>query len=179
MCILAILPPAPKGERQPIDGKVCVAVLPSGSQRAAMQKRAAEQKTKKYKKTQMEDDKDNMFLGASPLIFQRAEELRKKMTEAEKKLWEVLKNKKLGGFKFRRQHPILKFILDFYCHEAKLGIEIDGEVHNSKGQKFYDDDRTEILKEYGINIIRFYNDEIIDNLEEVKFKILSELQKET
>lgn len=129
-------------------------------------------------KTQMEDNKDNMFLGANPLIFQRAEDLRRKMTKTEKELWEVLKNKKLGGFKFRRQHPISKFILDFYCHEAKFGIEIDGKVHNSKSQKFYDDDRSEILREYGIKIIRFQNDEIIENIEEVKLKILSELKRE-
>ena len=124
----------------------------------------------------MEDNKNNMFVGASPLIFQRAVELRNKMTEAEKILWEVLKSKKLGGYKFRRQHSILKFILDFYCHTAKLGIEIDGENHNLKDQKFYDDDRTEILKEFGIKIIRFQNVDIIENLEEVKLKILSELE---
>jgi len=124
----------------------------------------------------MDDNKNDMFLGASPLIFQRAEELRKKLTEAEKKLWEVLKNKKLAGFKFRRQHPILKFILDLYCHEAKLGIELDGEVHNSKGQKFYDDDRTQILKEFGITILRFKNDEIFDDIERVKQAILTELE---
>ena len=113
----------------------------------------------------MSDKKNDMFLGANPLIFQRAEVLRKKMTEAEKILWEVLKTKKLSGYKFRRQHPILKFILDFYCHESKLGIEIDGQVHNSKEQRFYDEDRTDILKEYGIKIIRFHNNEIIENLE--------------
>lgn len=126
----------------------------------------------------MSDKKNDMFLGANPLIFQRAEVLRKKMTEAEKILWEVLKTKKLSGYKFRRQHPILKFILDFYCHESKLGIEIDGQVHNSKEQKFYDEDRTDILKEYGIKIIRFHNKEIIENLEVVKLKILSELIRE-
>ena len=126
----------------------------------------------------MSDKKNDMFLGANPLIFQRAEVLRKKMTEAEKILWEVLKTKKLSGYKFRRQHPILKFILDFYCHESKLGIEIDGQVHNSKEQRFYDEDRTDILKEYGIKIIRFHNNEIIENLEVVKLKILSELIRE-
>lgn len=126
----------------------------------------------------MSDNKNDMFLGANPLIFQRAEVLRKKMTEAEKILWEVLKTKKLSGYKFRRQHPILKFILDFYCHESKLGIEIDGQVHNSKEQRFYDEDRTDILKEYGIKIIRFHNNEIIENLEVVKLKILSELIRE-
>ncbi|MGE5357300.1 MAG: endonuclease domain-containing protein [Deltaproteobacteria bacterium] len=126
----------------------------------------------------MSYNKNDMFLGANPLIFQRAEVLRKKVTEAEKILWEVLKTKKLNGYKFRRQHPILKFILDFYCHESKLGIEIDGQVHNSKEQRFYDEDRTDILKEYGIKIIRFHNNEIIENLEVVKLKILSELKRE-
>jgi len=125
----------------------------------------------------MEDKKDNMFLGASPLVFQRAKELRKKMTETEKILWEVLKNKQLGGFKFRRQHPILKFILDFYCHEARLGIELDGKIHESCDQVFYDNDRTEILNEFGISILRFQNDDIINDIERVKLDILKELNK--
>ena len=126
----------------------------------------------------MDENKNDMFLGATPFIFQRAEELRENMTETEKKLWEVLKSKKLSGYKFRRQHPIQKYILDFYCHEARLGIEIDGEVHNSKGQKFYDNDRSKILEEFGIKIIRFQNRDIIENIEEVKDRILTELSKE-
>ncbi|HAQ37227.1 MAG TPA: hypothetical protein DCX89_09280 [Saprospirales bacterium] len=125
----------------------------------------------------MEVDKDNMFLGANALIFRRAEELRSRMTPPEKELWEVLKNKKLGGYKFRRQHPILKFILDFYCHEAKLGIELDGNIHEIPGQEIYDKERTEVLNEFGITIIRFQNDDILNDIERVKLDILKELEK--
>ena len=126
---------------------------------------------------QEEDKKDDMFLGASPIIFKRAEELRKNMTEAEEILWNELKNKKLGGYKFRRQHPILKYILDFYCHKVKLGVELDGDIHNSKGQKFYDQDRTENINKYNIEIIRFHNDEIKNNLSTVKKRILNKLKE--
>ena len=116
---------------------------------------------------------DNMYFGASPEIFRRAKELRKNMTNAEKILWEELKDKKLGGLKFRNQHPISKYILDFYCHNKKIGIEIDGEIHNDKARKFYDTDRTENLYSFGIKIIIFKNEEIFNNIEDVKKKILS------
>ncbi len=119
--------------------------------------------------------KDNMFLNASPYIFKRAEELRKNMTKTEKILWNELRKNKLKGYRFRRQHPILRYILDFYCHHKKLGIEIDGNIHNN--QKFYDDDRTTNLMHYDIKIIRFSNNEILNNLEKVKKKILLELKR--
>jgi len=121
----------------------------------------------------MEEIKDDMFLGASPLIFKRAEELRTKMTKAELILWNVLKKKRLNGYKFRRQHPILRYVLDFYCHQKKLGVELDGKIHNN--QKLYDGDRTNNLKFYDVKTIRFTNEEIFNNLEEVKSKILLEL----
>lgn len=70
-----------------------------------------------------------MFFGASPKIFQRATELRKNMTEAERILWSALRRKQLSGKRFRRQHPIETFIVDFYCHEARLVIEVDGGIH--------------------------------------------------
>ena len=70
-------------------------------------------------------DNNNMHLNASPEIFVYAKKLRLSMTESEQILWEILKNKKFSGLKFRRQHPILKYILDFYCHSEKLGIELD------------------------------------------------------
>jgi cyclase len=74
---------------------------------------------------------DQMFYGALPLIFERADGLRKNPTEEEKILWERLKAKKLG-VKFRRQHPIWNYIADFYCHELKLVIEVDGSIHDVK-----------------------------------------------
>lgn len=73
---------------------------------------------------------ENLFYGASHLIMSRARELRKKMTPSEKTLWEYLKNKQLLGLRFRRQHPIDIFIVDFYCHNIKLVIELDSDIHN-------------------------------------------------
>ena len=72
---------------------------------------------------------ENLFFGASPEIHKFARELRRNLTEAEKILWQELRNRKLGGFKFRRQHPINKFVADFYCHEVKLIVELDGSQH--------------------------------------------------
>ena len=111
---------------------------------------------------------------APPDIFKNAAKLRDSMTETEKLLWEKLKLKPLG-FKFRRQHPINLYILDFYCHKLRLSIELDGEYHLSKEQKAKDLERTKTLNELGIKEIRFTNKEIIDNIENVMSKICSEL----
>ena len=119
-----------------------------------------------------------MHDGASPKIFQFARELREKMTEAEKILWEELKEKKLDGYKFRRQHPFAKFILDFYCHKAKLAIELDGGYHNDKEQKEYDKMRTSHLKEVGITEIRFKNQAVLTDLKSVLIKIRTTLKEQ-
>ncbi len=91
----------------------------------------------------------NMQCGASKAIFQYAEVLRKTMTEAEKIVWEKVCKKQLG-VRIRRQHPIYKYIADFYCHEFKLTIEIDGGIHSIKENKEYDINRVVTLKEFGI-----------------------------
>ncbi len=96
--------------------------------------------------------------------------LRKRATPAETILWEEIRNRKLGGLKFRRQYPVLGFILDFYSAERSLGIELDGSIHDS--QKEYDEWREKLIQEKGIRIVRFSNQEIVENLEEVKRKIL-------
>ena len=96
--------------------------------------------------------------------------LRKVATPAEVILWEEIRNRKLGGLKFRRQYPVLGFILDFYCAEKSLGIELDGSIHDT--QKEYDKLREKVILEKGIRICRFSNQEIVENLEEVKRKIL-------
>ena len=108
-----------------------------------------------------------MFYGASASIFRNAEQLRNNMTPAEKKLWTALSNKKLNGFRFKNQHPINKFIVDFYCHKAKLVIEIDGEVHNGIEQADYDIGRTYEIESFGLMIIRFTNDQVEKHCEEV------------
>ncbi len=121
-------------------------------------------------------NKDTMHFGASPAIFKVARELRQKMTLAEKILWEELRDKRCEGIKFRNQHPVLRYVLDFYCHQYRLGIELDGGVHNTKSQVVYDEDRTKNISECGLRIIRFKNSEVIENVEEVINKILEKLE---
>jgi len=115
---------------------------------------------------------DNLFYDASPTIHAFAKELRKNMTPAEKILWDRLRNRKVANCKFRRQHPIDIFIADFYCHEKKLVIEIDGEVHNQ--QKEYDINRTAEMENYGITVVRFTNEEVEKELENV-IKMIEEV----
>lgn len=116
-----------------------------------------------------------MHYGASKIIFQYAEMLRKNMTVAEKIVWERLSNNQLGK-RIRRQHPLHHYIADFYCHELKLVIEIDGGIHLLKENRSYDITRTTSLNEFGIQIIRFTNDQVINNvdqiIEEIKKKII-------
>ena len=105
--------------------------------------------------------------GAKPEIFERAQQLRKVMTEAEEKLWKRLRNRKFEGLKFRRQHPVSRFIVDFYCHEKRLVVEVDGSIHDLQEVKERDEGREEELKNLGLNVIRFTNEEIeydIDNV---------------
>jgi very-short-patch-repair endonuclease len=93
-----------------------------------------------------------------PVIRERARQLRQPQTPAEAKLWNHLRRKQLGDLKFRRQHPIDRFIVDFYCAEHKLVIEVDGDTHAM--QEEYDAARTEWLQDRGYRVIRFTNDEV-------------------
>ena len=89
-----------------------------------------------------EEYNDNLHKGAIGKLYQYGRELRQSSTKAEKILWEYLRNRNLDGMKFRRQHPIDKFIADFYCHEKKLVVELDGAVHDDKMNAQYDEART-------------------------------------
>ena len=101
-------------------------------------------------------------------LLKNARELRKNQTEAEELLWQLLRNRQVNNLKFRRQHPLkVGFILDFYCAEAKLGIEVDGAYHNQNEQQKYDAERTKIIGEYDIRIIRFTNEQVLQNTEQV------------
>ena len=102
-------------------------------------------------------------------IIQVARDLRKGQTDAEKKLWERLRDRRLGGYKFRRQYAIGRYIADFYCSEAKLVIEVDGPVHQE--QREYDDYRENEIMLREITVIRFTNDEVDTNIEGVLEKI--------
>lgn len=110
---------------------------------------------------------NNMFYGASPAIFEKAKMLRLNMTRHEKLLWEELRLNKIIGLRFKSQHPIDTFIVDFYCHKLMLVIEVDGESHNSEDQKKYDQNRTMMMKELGITILRFRNEQVENRLQEV------------
>ncbi len=101
----------------------------------------------------------------SKLLFRRRE-LRHKQTQEEKILWEVIRNRKLG-FKFRRQYSVGGYVLDFYCPEVKLAIELDGSQHFEKENLEYDEDRTDYLEVLGCIVLRFKNKEINENLEKV------------
>jgi len=107
-----------------------------------------------------------MHAAADGRLFVYARVLRKTMTHCESILWECIRNNKLG-VKFRRQHPIEAFILDFYCHELKLGIEVDGSIHEYGDNQLYDAGRTIQLNEYEIRIIRFRNEEVLNDVERV------------
>jgi very-short-patch-repair endonuclease len=129
---------------------------------------------KKDKKSQLQND-DSMWKGAPPESFLKAKELRSRLTNAEKILWEELKGNKFNGQKFRRQHPIGIYIVDFYNHKNKLVIEIDGGYHDNAEQKLIDFTREEFLKLNGLKVIRFKNESITQNLSFVLEKINEEL----
>jgi very-short-patch-repair endonuclease len=91
-------------------------------------------------------------------------------------MWTRLKNKQVAGFKFRCQHPIYRYILDFYCHEKLLAIEIDGDIH--KERKDYDAYRDEFMKSLGIRTLRYNNSEIITDVDSIICRIKAELSRD-
>ncbi len=101
-----------------------------------------------------------------PTILQRSRDMRQPLTAAEKKVWDRVRNHQLG-FKIRRQHPVGRFIVDFYCAQAKLIIEIDGDTHAEPDQAEYDQARTSWLEAQGYRVIRFQNADVHKNLEAV------------
>ncbi len=119
----------------------------------------------------MESYNDNLHKNPSPVLYEYAKQMRRNSTEAEEILWQRLRNKQIAGLKFRRQHPIDKFIVDFYSHEINLAVELDGNVHDQAEQRDLDKGRTETLKEFGINLIRFNNEEVLNNIETVINKL--------
>ncbi len=106
-------------------------------------------------------------------MVELARELRKKWTKPEEILWEILRSSNLGWLKFRRQHPIWRYIADFFCHEIWLVIELDWEVHNNIPQKEYDKIRDDFLKSWNYKILRIKNEEINENIDKILNKILS------
>ena len=125
----------------------------------------------------MENYGDDLFKGANHKLFEFSKILRKTQTDAEIIIWQCIRNRNILGFKFRRQHPLDKYIADFYCHEAKLIIEIDGGIHNQVDNEEYDKNRSYELSEIGITVLRFTNEEVNGNLQMVLNSIRGHLQK--
>jgi very-short-patch-repair endonuclease len=104
-----------------------------------------------------------------------AKELRREMTPAEGKLWEKLRAGRLNGLHFRRQQIVDHYIVDFYCHQVKLIVEVDGDVHFK--QEDYDQERDSCLKAMGLCVLRFWNTDVNENMDEVLDAILRECEE--
>jgi very-short-patch-repair endonuclease len=122
--------------------------------------------------------KDKATLTVFPSILRLARDHRHPLTPAEAKIWARVRNRGLG-FKIRRQHPIWRFIADFYCAEAKLVIEIDGDSHVEPDQEEYDIARTEWLEDRGYKVIRIMNEDVHRHLEDALNEIYLVCQERT
>jgi very-short-patch-repair endonuclease len=100
----------------------------------------------------------------------RARQLRRNATDAEIRLWSRLRRKQLAGFRFRRQHPLGSYIVDFFCPEARLIVEVDGGQHGEENA--HDARRTEWLEARGYRVVRFWNNEVLSNTDGVLTTIL-------
>jgi very-short-patch-repair endonuclease len=106
-----------------------------------------------------------------------ARQLRKQETWAEKLVWSWLRDRSFSGYKFRRQHPIGEYYLDFFCQEAALNIELDGGQHGFPNQQHHDEEREKFLQSRGIKSLRFWNSHLRRNAQSIRDTIFNELQK--
>src|ERR1039458_7188416 len=112
-------------------------------------------------------------MASSDVLKNNSRLLRKSMTDAERRLWQVLRLRQLEGLKIRRQFPIGRYIVDFACPERMLVVELDGGQHAE--QESYDSDRTKWLESQGYRVMRFWNNEVLTNLDGVKESIYNAL----
>ena len=110
----------------------------------------------------------------NPRLLRNARQLRSRMTDAEQCLWQHLRDRRLNGYKFRRQQPIGNYIADFVCMRPKLIVEADGSQHDE--QRAYDETRSENLRALGFHILRFWNHDILQQTEAVLTVILNTLE---
>lgn len=103
--------------------------------------------------------------------------MRRRSTKAERKLWQNLRNRGFEGYKFRRQVSVGFFVLDFYCPELKLAIEVDGYTHDSDEAKKYDAEREEIIENYGVRFLRIRDEEVREDIEKALKKIKAIISK--
>ena len=121
----------------------------------------------------------NMFFGAKAELFSLALQMRKNPTEAERVMWKLLRRFRQSGFPFRRQHPIEFYIADFYCHNLRLVIEIDGEIHAEKEIQTHDEGRTGELDRFEIKVLRFTNNQVLKDRDQVVEKINATIKELT
>jgi very-short-patch-repair endonuclease len=107
--------------------------------------------------------------GTSREVEEAARRMRAAPTPAEDALWRALQRKQVAGLKFRRQHPVGRFVLDFYCPSHRLVIEVDGAVHDAQQQR--DDERTRVLETHGCRVLRFRNEDVLRDLPAVVARI--------
>ena len=112
----------------------------------------------------------------NPILKDRRRDLRTNSTDAERCLWRIIRNKQIRGIKFWRQYSVGPYIIDFYCPRFRLAIEIDGGQHAEEHVQEYDDERTAYLKAKDINVLRFWNNEILGNTEGVVERIFEVLK---
>lgn len=112
---------------------------------------------------------------STPSMKELRRELRQNQTKAEDVLWAELRGRRLSNVKFRRQHSFGYFIVDFYCFEHKLVIEVDGSVHNTSEARISDAEREVVLCDLGLTVMRFTNNDVLDKLDNVLQKIRENL----
>jgi len=113
-----------------------------------------------------------------PALKKRRQTLRRNQTDAEKALWSKVRNKQIFGIKFFRQYSVGPYILDFYCPTRKLAVELDGGQHNEPEKIEYDAERTAFLKEQGIEVMRFWNHDVLTRMESVLIMLAQRIEPE-
>ncbi len=108
----------------------------------------------------------------TPAMTKHARRLRTDMTEVEKRLWWKLRREQMGGLNFRRQHPLGPYVLDFYCPSIQLAIELDGGQHNEPVAQIRDERRTRLLNAKGVTVLRFWNNDVMSNMDGVLQEIM-------
>jgi HrpA-like RNA helicase len=157
----------PRGEReqslQRVSSQIATASVPSPPGGGLGRGSAEKQPTK--------------YLPLPEQLKQRTRDLRKNATDAETLMWQLLRRNQLLEMGFRRQHPLGNYVLDFYCHEAKLVVELDGGQHNEAGQLGHDEKRGVFLQQQGLTVLRFWNNEAMENTEGVLQTIYEWLER--
>lgn len=113
------------------------------------------------------------FTKNNPALKARQRELRRNQTDAEQVFWARVRNKQFFGLKFFRQYSMGPYILDFYCPERKLAVELDGGQHNKSEGREYDAERTAFLNAHGVEVLRFWNSEVLNDIDAVLERLTS------